>query len=194
LEVRLIGTTLDDAVGEAYDKVAALLGLGYPGGPILDRLSQHGDPKAIEFPRSLLAPDSLDFSFSGLKTAVLYNVHGVPTKDHRPPTTPPKLEPQRLADIAASFQAACIDVILKKLKRALKQTGAKSVIIGGGVSANRGLRAALHKLPVPTHTPALEYCTDNAAMSAGLAHLHLLAGHTSLLDLDAITSSQFAPA
>jgi N6-L-threonylcarbamoyladenine synthase len=194
LEVTLIGTTIDDAVGEAYDKVAALLGLGYPGGPILDRLAKDGDPTAIAFPRSLLAPDSLDFSFSGLKTAVLYNVHGVPTKDHRPPTTPPHLEPQRLADIAASFQAACIDVILKKLKRAIKQTGAKSVIIGGGVSANRGLRAALAKLPVPTHTPALEYCTDNAAMSAGLAHLYLTTGQTSPLDLDAITHSQFTPA
>src|SRR5207237_10088471 len=100
--------------------------------------------------------------------------------------------PQRPATIAASFQAACIDVHLKKLKRAIKKTGAKSVIIGGGVSANRGLRAALGRLPVPTHTPALEYCTDNAAMSAGLAHLYLTNNQTSPLDLDAITTSQFS--
>jgi N6-L-threonylcarbamoyladenine synthase len=194
LDVSLIGTTIDDAVGEAYDKVSALLGLGYPGGPIIDRLARDGDPKAIAFPRSLLGHDSLDFSFSGLKTAVLYNVHGVPTKDHRPPSEPPHLEPRRLADIAASFQAACVDVIVKKLKRAIKKTGARSVIVGGGVSANRGLRAALANFPVPTFFPALEYCTDNAAMSAGLAHLHLEASHTSPLDLDAITHSQFTPA
>ncbi|HEY7120828.1 MAG TPA: tRNA (adenosine(37)-N6)-threonylcarbamoyltransferase complex transferase subunit TsaD [Tepidisphaeraceae bacterium] len=191
LDVRLIGTTIDDAVGEAYDKVAALLGLGYPGGPILDRLAQGGDPKAIDFPRSLLGRDSLDFSFSGLKTAVLYNVHGVPSKDHKPPSTPPKLSEQRLADIAASFQAACIDVISKKIRRAIKKTGAKSVIIGGGVSANRGVRAALANFSLPVFFPAMEYCTDNAAMSAGLAHLYLQAHQTSPLDLDAITYSQF---
>jgi N6-L-threonylcarbamoyladenine synthase len=192
LDVSLIGTTIDDAVGEAYDKVAALLGLGYPGGPIIDRLAAEGDPRAIDFPRSLLGRDSLDFSFSGLKTAVLYNVHGVPTKDHKPPTTPPPLEPRRLADIAASFQAACVDVIVRKLKRAIRQSGAKSVVIGGGVSANGGLREVLAGFPVPVHFPHLTYCTDNAAMSAGLAHLYLRAGQTSPLDLDAITYSQFA--
>jgi N6-L-threonylcarbamoyladenine synthase len=196
LDVSLIGTTIDDAVGEAYDKVAALLGLPYPGGPVIDRLAQGGDPKAIDFPRSLLAPGSLDFSFSGLKTAVLYNVHGVPTKDRRPPTEPPKLDEQRLADLAASFQAACVDVIVKKLKRAIKQTAAKSVIVGGGVSANRGLRAALApgRFPLPVHFPEFAYCTDNAAMSAGLAHLYLDAGQTSPLDLDAIPSSRLAAA
>src|SRR4051812_21421259 len=192
LNVQLIGSTIDDAVGEAYDKVAALLGLGYPGGPILDRLAQSGDPRAIQFPRSLMARDSLDFSFSGLKTAVLYNVHGVPTKDHKPPTTtPPKLSDQRLADIAASFQAACIDVLVRKIKRAIHQTDAKSVIVGGGVSANRGLRAALANFPLPVFFPPLAYCTDNAAMSAGLAHLYLTAHQTSPLDLDAIPYSQF---
>jgi N6-L-threonylcarbamoyladenine synthase len=191
LDVQLIGATIDDAVGEAYDKVAALLGLGYPGGPILDRLAQSGDPKAIQFPRSLMAKDSLDFSFSGLKTAVLYNVHGVPTKDHKPPTTPPHLSDQRLADIAASFQAACIDVLVRKIKRAIHQSSAKCVIIGGGVSANQGLRTALANFPLPVYFPALTYCTDNAAMSAGLAHLHLTAHQTSPLDLDAIPYSQF---
>jgi N6-L-threonylcarbamoyladenine synthase len=191
LTVSLIGSTIDDAVGEAYDKVAALLGLGYPGGPILDRLATSGDPNAITFPRSLLGKDSVDFSFSGLKTAVLYEVHGVPGRGREPPTRPPELSQQRLADIAASFQAACLDVITRKLKRALRRTGAKSVVIGGGVSANRGLRQGLNTLGVPVHFPAMEYCTDNAAMSAGLAHVHLQAGRTSGLDLDAITHSQF---
>ncbi|MDB5323486.1 MAG: tRNA N6-adenosine threonylcarbamoyltransferase [Phycisphaerales bacterium] len=193
LDVELIGSTIDDAVGEAYDKVAALLGLGYPGGPILDRLAQQGDPAAIRFPRSLMARDSLDFSFSGLKTAVLYNVHGVPTREHKlTPATPPNLSAQRLADLAASFQAACIDVLIRKIKRAIQQIHARSVIIGGGVSANQGLRTALANFPLPVFFPPLAYCTDNAAMSAGLAHLYLSAGQTTPLDLDAIPYSQFS--
>jgi N6-L-threonylcarbamoyladenine synthase len=192
LDVELIGSTIDDAVGEAYDKVAALLGLGYPGGPILDKLAERGDPNAVEFPRTLLGRDSLDFSFSGLKTAVLYHVHGVPTRGHRIDTTrPPALPEQRLRDIAASFQAACADVIAKKLKRAVKRTKARSVIVGGGVSANRGLRALLAQFPVPVHVPPLRYCTDNAAMSAGLAEVYFREGRISPLDLDAITHSQF---
>jgi N6-L-threonylcarbamoyladenine synthase len=191
LEVELIGTTIDDAVGEAYDKVAALLGLGYPGGPILDKLAGGGDPKAIAFPRSLMGRESLDFSFSGLKTAVLYHVQGVPGKDQKPSHAPVTLNEAQLADVAASFQAACVDVIVKKIRRAVKRVGAKSVIIGGGVSANRGLRAALKAFEIPVHFPPLAYCTDNAAMSAGLAHLYLSAGRTSALDLDAITYSQF---
>src|SRR5918993_1210236 len=144
LDVELIGSTIDDAVGEAYDKVAALLGLGYPGGPILDSLAEHGDPAAVEFPRTLLGRDSLDFSFSGLKTAVLYHVRGVPRKDGpdvRSAAAHPAPTGQALNDIAASFQAACVDVIETKLRRAFEQTGARSVIIGGGVSANRGLRS-----------------------------------------------------
>ena len=194
LDVTLIGSTIDDAVGEAYDKVAGILGLGYPGGPILDRLAEQGDPKAVRFPRTLLGRESLDFSFSGLKTAVLYHVRGVPRKDgpdvrsaasHPPPTG------QALNDIAASFQAACVDVIETKLRRAVGQTGARSVIIGGGVSANDGLRAALTKLPVPVFFPPLRYCTDNAAMSAGLADLYFREGRFSSLGLDAMTYSQF---
>jgi N6-L-threonylcarbamoyladenine synthase len=192
LDVELIGSTIDDAVGEAYDKVAALLGLGYPGGPILDSLAARGDPAAVEFPRTLLARDSLDFSFSGLKTAVLYHVHGVPTRGHRIDTSKrPHIPEQHLADIAASFQAACIDVITKKLKRAVKRTNARSVIIGGGVSANSGLRAALADFPVPVYFPPLRYCTDNAAMSAGLAEVYFREGRFSPLDLDAITHTQF---
>ena len=192
LDVELIGSTIDDAVGEAYDKVAALLGLGYPGGPVLDRLAERDDPRAIEFPRTLLARDSLDFSFSGLKTAVLYHVYGVPTRDKRLDTSkPPQLSDQHLSDLAASFQAACVDVIVKKLGRAVRHVGARSVIVGGGVSANRGLRAALAGFPVPVRFPPLRYCTDNAAMSAGLAEVYFREGRFSPLDLDAVTHSQF---
>jgi len=193
LDVTLIGSTIDDAVGEAYDKVAAILGLGYPGGPILDRLAVTGDPTAIDFPRTTLGRESLDFSFSGLKTAVLYHVRGVPRRDGpsvRATTVPPP-QGQALADVAASFQAACVDVLVKKLKRAARQIGARSVIIGGGVSANRGLRAALTDFPIPVHFPELRYCTDNAAMSAGLANVYFQEGRFSDLGLDAITYSQF---
>ncbi|HEX8915832.1 MAG TPA: hypothetical protein VF796_25985, partial [Humisphaera sp.] len=171
-----------------------ILGLGYPGGPLIDALAATGDPKSHEFPRPLLGRDSLDFSFSGLKTAVLYKVRGVPVKDgpgvrDNPPPPPTG---QELADVCAAFQAACVDVILKKLNRAIAVTGARSVIVGGGVSANRGLRAALKRLKVPSFVPPLRYCTDNAAMSAGLAHVYYEQGRFSDLSLDAITYSQFA--
>lgn len=185
--VRLVGSTLDDAVGEAYDKVASILGLGYPGGPVIDRLAATGDPKAVPFPRSMLGRQSLDFSFSGLKTAVLYHVRGYQGRQ-RPVTS---LSPQKIADVAASFQAASIDVLSRKLHRALSQTNAKSVIIGGGVSANRGLRLATAQFPVPVFFPLPAYCTDNAAMSAGLAHLAFLRRDFASLDLDAITYSRF---
>jgi len=204
-DVTLIGSTIDDAVGEAYDKVAAILGLGYPGGPHIDLLAARGDPKAINFPRPLLGRDSLDFSFSGLKTSVLYAVRGVPTKDgpsvRDASAMPPPPEGQKLADLCASFQQACIDVIVKKLKRAAERYGARSILIGGGVSANRGLRAALAVaggtsvspvLRLPVHFPPLRYCTDNAAMSGGLAHVYSEQGRFSELSLDAITYSQFA--
>jgi N6-L-threonylcarbamoyladenine synthase len=184
-DIELIGTTIDDAVGEAYDKVSAILGLGYPGGPVIDRLAGQGDPKAVRFPRTMLDRDSLDFSFSGLKTSVLYHVRGMPDRPKPPPS------PQEIAGIAASFQAACIDVIVKKLTRAVEKIGAKAVIVGGGVSANRGLRAALPALGLPVFVPPLQYCTDNAAMSGGLAHVHYLKQAFSPLGLDAITYSQF---
>ena len=188
-DVQLIGSTIDDAVGEAYDKVAAILGLGYPGGPILDQLAAAGDPAAVRFPRSMLDRDSLDFSFSGLKTAVLYHVRGVPSRREPRPTRPPPTE-REVADIAASFQAACVGVLAEKLQRAVDRTGAKSVIVGGGVSANRGLRAALARFPLPCHFPPMRYCTDNAAMIAGLADVHLAAGRVAGLDLDAVTFSE----
>jgi N6-L-threonylcarbamoyladenine synthase len=185
-DIKLIGATIDDAVGEAYDKVAAILGLGYPGGPVIDKLAAEGDPRAIRFPRSMLARDSLDFSFSGLKTAVLYHVRGVPGRDE----PPPPLDERSIRDIAASFQAACVDTIVRKLGRALKQTGGRSIIIGGGVSANCGLRDAMKKSDLPVFFPSMKYCTDNAAMSAGLAHVMLEKNRFSALDLDAVTYSQ----
>jgi N6-L-threonylcarbamoyladenine synthase len=187
-DVELIGTTIDDAVGEAYDKVAAILGLGYPGGPFIDKLAAEGDPKAIRFPRTYLDRESLDFSFSGLKTAVLYHVRGVPGQNK----PGPEMTDQHLRDVCASFQAACVEVIAKKLRRALARTGGKSVIVGGGVSANRGLRAALATFDVPVYFPPLAYCTDNAAMSAGLADVRYRARQFAPLDLDAITYSAFA--
>jgi N6-L-threonylcarbamoyladenine synthase len=139
----------------------------------------------VKFPRTLLGRESLDFSFSGLKTAVLYHVRGVPGKHD----TGSGVTEENLPGIAASFQAACVDVIGKKLDRAVRKTAAKSVIIGGGVSANRGLRAALADFRVPVRFPPMQYCTDNAAMTAGLADLLLREGRTAALDLDAVTSS-----
>jgi N6-L-threonylcarbamoyladenine synthase len=191
-DVELIGTTIDDAVGEAYDKVAAILGLGYPGGPIIDKLASEGDRTAVAFPRTLLDRQSLDFSFSGLKTAVLYHVRGVPSKREPARKSPEPPVGSALRDIAAGFQQACIDVITTKLKRALAQSGGRSVIVGGGVSANRGLREALSKFDVPVHFPLPQYCTDNAAMTAGLGYVLLQNGNVASLDLDAITYSQFA--
>jgi N6-L-threonylcarbamoyladenine synthase len=188
-DITMMGSTIDDAVGEAYDKVSAILGLGYPGGPIIDGLARDGDPKAVKFPRSLLGRESLDFSFSGLKTAVLYHVRGVPGRNQ--PRPEKGMTEQHMRDIAASFQAACVDTIVAKIKRALNRTAGRSVIIGGGVSANRGLRAALADFDLPVLFPQMEYCTDNAAMSAGLAHVLLSEGRTCGLDLDAITYSQF---
>jgi N6-L-threonylcarbamoyladenine synthase len=189
LDIELIGTTLDDAVGEAYDKVAAILGLPYPGGPEIDRLAKEGNPAAIRFPRSRLDRQSLDFSFSGIKTAVLYHVRGYQGRERET-----NLSAGELRDLAASFQAACVDILVEKVKRAAKRIRAKSVIIGGGVSANSGLRAAMSKFPIPVFFPLMQYCTDNAAMTAGLANVLFRSGKQSGLDLDAITSSQFADA
>jgi N6-L-threonylcarbamoyladenine synthase len=192
-DVRRIGATIDDAVGEAYDKVAAILGLEYPGGPVIDRIAALGDPQAVKLPRSMLDADSLDFSFSGLKTAVLYHVRGVPSRrDPRPTKTPPTAS--EVNDIAASFQSAAISVLIAKLRRAIGQTGARSVVIGGGVSANRGLRAAVGSLGVPAFVPAPAFCTDNAAMIGGLGAVHLAAGRVADLSLDAVTYSEISAA
>jgi N6-L-threonylcarbamoyladenine synthase len=164
---RVLGSTRDDAAGEAFDKVAKLLGLGYPGGPIIDKLAKTGDPKAVKLPRALPRKDELDFSFSGLKTAVLQFVdkHGVPTG-------------QALADLAASFQAAAVDQLVRKTRAAAAREHLGEVVIGGGVAANSGLRAALATAATEDgfvlHVPAFKRCTDNAAMIAA-AGTHLLA-------------------
>lgn len=187
LDVALVGATLDDAVGEAYDKVAAILGLGYPGGPIIDELARGGNGETIAFPRAMLGRDSLDFSFSGLKTSVLYHVRGKAGRERGPEA----LDEQQRRDIAASFQTACVEVLVEKIRRAARQFSARSVVIGGGVSANRGLRRAMADFPMPVFFPSPPYCTDNAAMIAGLGDLLLQNGKTSPLDLDAVTYSQF---
>ena len=189
LDVCRVGGTIDDAVGEAYDKVAAILGLPYPGGRPIDELAAEGSPKAIRFPRSMLGEGSLDFSFSGLKTSVLYHVRG--HKGRERTDTP---SPGELRDVCASFQQACIDVILAKLGRAIGRFGGRSVIVGGGVSANHGLRAALPKLGIPVFVPPAAYCTDNAAMIGGLGHLLLNAGRTADWAMDALTMSDIAVA
>lgn len=165
-----IAATIDDAIGEAYDKVAAIIGLGFPGGPLVDRLAQKGDPRAIPFPISRIAPGSLDFSFSGLKTAALYKWNGVPG------ARAPKHERPTAEDLCAGFQQAAVAAITMKLGRALDQyheAGIKSLLVGGGVSANSHLRSELtafaqrHKLDL--RLPPMDLCLDNAAMIAGLA-------------------------
>jgi N6-L-threonylcarbamoyladenine synthase len=195
-DVTLIGSTIDDAVGEAYDKVAAILGLGYPGGPLIDALAVQGDEKRFDFPRPLqgkrLGKSSLDFSFSGLKTAVLYHVRGVPGRDGwAPGAKVPQMDAQRLRDTAASFQAACRDTLIEKLRRAAGRHAAKSLIVGGGVAANSGLRKALADMDLPVWLPGPQFCTDNAAMVAGLAWHDARLGRGAGLDLDAVTYSTF---
>ncbi len=188
-EIELIGSTIDDAVGEAYDKVAAILGLGYPGGPIIDQLAAEGDSAAIRFPRSMLGRDSLDFSFSGLKTAVLYHVRGVPGQD----ITPPPLNDRSLRDLCASFQAACIDTLIAKLKRALKETeGDRRSSSAAACRRIADCAAVLEEFrrarPFSGNEPI---STDNAAMTAGLANVLLERGRVAALELDAVTYSQF---
>src|SRR5216684_319956 len=141
LDFDLLGATLDDAAGEAFDKVASILGLGFPGGPAVEREAANGNPAAIRFPRSFFREERLDFSFSGLKTAVLYTVCG---QDLSRPALPPA--GQLRADLAASFQQAVIDVLVEKSRQALRATSLKRLAVGGGVAANRCLRGALEKM------------------------------------------------
>lgn len=165
LNHELIGATRDDAVGEAFDKVAAILELGFPGGPAVEREAERGNPGTYQFPRSMLAGDNLDFSFSGLKTAVLYEVRGQNLAGSRQTLTP-----ERRADIAASFQQAVVDVLVEKCRRALRQEGLPRLAVGGGVIANRVVRSAFEKMAkkegVELFIPPLNLCTDNAAMAA----------------------------
>ncbi|MCX5649104.1 MAG: tRNA (adenosine(37)-N6)-threonylcarbamoyltransferase complex transferase subunit TsaD [Planctomycetota bacterium] len=183
---RLLGATTDDAAGEAFDKVASILGLEYPGGPSVDRAAEGGNPKAVTFPRSWLGPDSFDFSFSGLKTAVLYHVRGKGAEAKRRATL---LAPEETADVAASFQEAVVDVLVTKTLRAAEASGVDRVIVGGGVAANRRLRARLQeeagRAGIEVLLPAMRFCTDNAAMVAGLAYHYARAGRFADLDLEA---------
>jgi N6-L-threonylcarbamoyladenine synthase len=163
--LELLGATLDDAAGEAFDKVASILGLGFPGGPAVEREAVGGNPAAFHFPRSFLYEARLDFSFSGLKTAVLYAVHGQGVSRGEPPP------PGRLRqDVAASFQEAVVDVLVAKCRQALRRTGAGRLAVGGGVTANARFRAALEDLATADHIelfiPPAALCTDNAAMAA----------------------------
>jgi N6-L-threonylcarbamoyladenine synthase len=183
--IERLGTTTDDAAGEAFDKVAMMLGLDYPGGPVIDRLSTEGDPQAIDFPRTLLGRDSLDFSFSGIKTAVLYTIHG----KGRTTGGLEKLSRQRIADIAASFQEAVVDVLVQKTMRAVARTGVSQVVVGGGVAANRRLRAALAQACTDRQlgflAAPLAYCVDNGAMIAAQAYHQFLRSDFAGLDEEA---------
>ena len=171
-EYRLLGKTLDDAAGEAYDKVAKLLGLGYPGGVVIDRLAKSGDPCAIPFPRPMSSDTSYNFSFSGLKTAVMYYV--------KKRGAGPYSE-QELAAIAAGFQEAVVDVLIKKTLQAAREFEAKAITVTGGVAANSRLRQTMHqealRCGIPAYFPSLILCTDNAAMIAKAAN-HRVAQHT----------------
>jgi len=183
LSLRLLGGTRDDAAGEAFDKVAAILELGFPGGPAVERAAANGNPKAFDFPRAFLTDDRLEFSFSGLKTAVLYTVHGQDLSNAKNPPTG-----QHLADLAASFQQAVVDVLVAKCRQALRQTGLKRLAVGGGVTANKTLRKALEAMSAQEDAelfiPPLSLCTDNAAMAA-LAVEKWRRGEFAPLDLDA---------
>ncbi len=179
-----LGTTTDDAAGEAFDKVATMLGMPYPGGPAIDQASADGDPRAIDFPRTLLDPESLDFSFSGVKTAVLYAIHG------QGKTTGglEKLSPKQIADIAASFQEAVVDVLVTKTMRAVARTGVGTVVLGGGVAANRRLRAALEeecrRRDLAFHAAPMKYCVDNGAMIAAQGYHQFKRGELASLNED----------
>jgi N6-L-threonylcarbamoyladenine synthase len=197
-----LGATIDDAIGEAYDKAAVILGLPHPGGPNLDRLaaSGHGSDRALDFPVSRLSPTSLDFSFSGLKTAMLYAVRGVPNAPHQhePHAPPPPLTDSRRADLAASFQRAASAAITLKLARAFDLLASqgrrpRTLLVGGGVTANSRLRHELADFAaartLDLRLPTLAYCVDNAAMIAGLAHPLLKAGLSSDLALQPVPTT-----
>ncbi len=191
IDLRLLGRTIDDAAGEAFDKVASILNLPYPGGPSIEKAAREGNPRAIDFPRSMLGPDSLDFSFSGLKTAVLYHCHG---RDMKGENRVGSMTPQEIADIAASFQAAVADVLVTKTLRAADQVGARTILLGGGVAANSALRQALQQVCDENRLTLLiapkPLCTDNAVMIASLAYELYRAGRFADLTLEPASSAE----
>ena len=175
----ILGKTIDDAAGEAYDKVAKMLGLGYPGGPVIDKMAEKGDPGFVQFPRALMKQDSLNFSFSGLKTAVLNYIESQPeafVRDH-------------VEDIVASFQAAVVEVLVEKTLRAAREHRVRKIALTGGVARNRGLRASFEERAkqegFEVFFPSPQFCTDNAAMIGRAGLFHLLRGESSDLSLDA---------
>ena len=173
LDHRRVGWTIDDAAGEAFDKVARLLGLGFPGGPAIERAAREGNPHAFPFPALPKVDDPLWFSFSGLKTAVLRTVERWQGK------------PLPIADLAASFQAAVVEQLVTRTLEALRRYAARAILISGGVSANRRLRETMQaRSPVPVVVPPPWLCTDNAAMIGAAAALHAQAGRFAPLDLD----------
>lgn len=180
-----LGQTRDDAAGEAFDKVAKLLGLGYPGGPIIDELSKTGDPKAIRFPRPILSKNSLDFSFSGLKTAVVNYV-----KTHPEPLGgyPENL----IRDIVSSFQEAVVEVLLRKTLQAAQHQGLKRIVLSGGVAANKRLRERMkeeaRRQKLKVYLPSSSFCTDNAAMVGVVGYEYLKRGIQSPLSLNAFSN------
>ncbi len=182
-EAHILGQTRDDAAGEAFDKVAKLLGLGYPGGPVIDRLARAGDPRAIELPVPMASRRTLDFSFSGLKTAVARRVktHGVPESE------------AEMADLCASFQRSVTRVLVQKSVHACRTREIGRLVLGGGVAANSGLRAAAAKLcakhGIALHVPPLASCTDNAAMIAYAGALKLASEGPATLALSAYSRS-----
>lgn len=178
LQYRHLGATLDDAAGEAFDKVARLLDLGYPGGPAIQHAAESGNPNAFDFPRARL-PGSWDFSFSGLKTAVLRQVRALEGHVAQLPT----------ADLAASFQAAVVEVLVEKTLEAAREFQAAELLVAGGVSANHALRNAfLNKAQLTVHIPPISLCTDNAAMIAAAGYYRYVHGQRDALDIDALPS------
>jgi tRNA N6-adenosine threonylcarbamoyltransferase len=186
LSIEPLATTLDDAAGEAFDKVAWLLGLPYPGGPSVSALAAQGDRKAVRFPRYRAKDGSIGFSFSGLKTAVLYHLRGGDALA----ATPAPEDIENRADIAASFEEAVVDSLAKQTLRAARESGLSRVIVSGGVACNRRLREVMHERAaqddIRVHFPSPAYCTDNAVMIAGLGHELLQAGRVLDWSADAL--------
>ncbi len=178
LDFEILGQTIDDAVGEAFDKCSKMMGLGYPGGPVIDRLAKLGDPERFKFAKPHIP--GLDYSFSGIKTSLLYFVRDEIAKD-------PDFMEKNKEDICASFQKTLIDILLDKLIKASKQTGIREITIGGGVSANSGLRDRIvaegRKRGWNTYLPEFKFTTDNAAMIAIAGYYHYLAGERTALDV-----------
>ena len=182
LTYQRLGGTLDDAAGEAFDKVARLLGLAYPGGPAIQEASESGDPASFAFPRAWMN-GTWDFSFSGLKTAVLREVRKTQPELEAGVETPRPGLP--ISDLSASFQAAVVDVLVGKTLAAAKEFKARQILVAGGVSANHALRQTFQsESPISVRTPPLQLCTDNAAMIAAVGHRRYLAGQRDALDID----------